>query len=215
MGYSFKSSYQWTSGGTSDSRSIDIGTAAADRLVIVATACQAGSSTPTVTVNGVTLTQQALFNDSGGFGASVAFFSGIVSSGSGPQTVLIDWSGANFTARGAAIWVANGLNTTPPKVSGTHRVNGDDVTLNVAAGDFVFAYIITLSTTNFDSSTDTPPAREDSAASGGFVFSSADWTAGTTSASWHLNANQDGDEAYVTWAPLSGDTLLVQQMWMM
>lgn len=103
--YSYKGSNYFVGAGTNHSFSIDIGPAAADRLVIVGAA---GQNVPTITsvvVNGVTLTQDVLFAP-GGF---CGLYSGIVAAGSGLQNVTITYVGGAFLSRSAFVFTARGL----------------------------------------------------------------------------------------------------------
>src|SRR6266849_7430866 len=75
---------------------VDIGTASAGRLVVVALASQVGAVPTVFTVNGTNLTK-----DVGSLNASTtSIWSALVASGSGPQSIVLTYSaGASFNAR--------------------------------------------------------------------------------------------------------------------
>ena len=84
--------------GTSATYAIDIGTASADRLIVVGAINDAAITG--ITVNGVTLT----LNVSAGTSNSV-IYSGLVASGSGTQNVVVTTStNMQFASNGVAVW---------------------------------------------------------------------------------------------------------------
>lgn len=115
------------------SGSIDIGTASADRLVIVEVMCQtAGLSVTSVVVNGVTLTQDVVQNSV----CTCGIFSGLVTSGNGPQTVTVTFSGGAFVTKEFYLYTATGLTSNVVKTTGSGT---GDTTITTAPGDFLFA----------------------------------------------------------------------------
>jgi hypothetical protein len=129
-----------TSGAASDTQAtftVDIGTASADRLVVIASAHQKGDTLTSVKVNGVTLTR-----DADGFSGTTraCIFSGLVTSGSGSVTVEVNnSSGATFTSRSVVVWTLTGLSSNLVKQTVASATNVSSVSIDVTAGDFLFA----------------------------------------------------------------------------
>lgn len=107
----------------------DIGTAAANRVVVVAVAAQNPGAFTGVTVNGV-----ACSNLGPSDGADIWYVAG-ASPGSGTQSIAV--TGHDFETRGVTAWALSNLSSTTPtsaKGVGTAILSGGAV-----AGDLVFA----------------------------------------------------------------------------
>src|ERR1700687_2821000 len=129
--YAFRGTASDNSGTANPTYSIDIGTAAANRLIIVGFMCQGSTGTSSITVNGVSLTK-----DVGSAPGSVAeFWSGLVTTGSGVQTVQVNGA-SNVFERDIIVWACTGLSSN--LVKHTAPGNGGQ-NINVTAGDFLFA----------------------------------------------------------------------------
>lgn len=165
--------------------SIDIGTASADRLIVVGFAARAGiGGAPSVTVNGVALTVDAYTEAS--YPAGIA--SGLVTSGSGPQTVVVNWTAANSgQPRMMSVWVLTGLSSNLVKQSTTWITSGAG-SISVTAGDFVFAAsMIQNIAPDYSGSTQAPSAvRNDTTYP---VSGSADWIIAATNASFSVSSS--------------------------
>lgn len=167
------------------SASIDIGAAAADRLVIVGIASQNSQTIASVTANGVSLTQRAFFNgDGGGATETSGIYAGVVASGSGAQTIAVVYnSGAAFNSRDLFVWTVTGLGSNTPV--DTDAVGGNSAHVDVQVGDFLFAVSRVLVT--FNGSTETPDANR-----AGTVAGAADWTIDATVAGFDVHPSSAG-----------------------
>lgn len=183
--YTYKGSSDGGSGGVASdtvSYTIDIGTASADRLIVVATGIQGNHVLTGVTVAGTPLTI-----DVQNAGNQAAIASGLVIAGSGNQTVSCTWTGSGFNVRMIMVWAVTGLS------SNTVRATGSGATANTAisvtATDFLFstAWNGTSGGSNFNASTQAPAASR-LLTDGTFAISSADWTIISTNASFNINA---------------------------
>jgi|SRR6516164_3867808 hypothetical protein len=185
--YTYQNSFSTGSGVSGDtiSTTIDIGTAQADRLIVVVTASQNSKVLTTVVVNGVTLT-----NDIVGNGAAIS--SGLVTAGSGPQTVNATWTGSGFNQRGFSVFRLTGLSSNTVK-------NTTSTTISVTGGDLMFsgAYGTGASGGTWASSTQAPAAFRDMFLGASLWLSSADWTIAATNASFTLNVTGPGSAAQV------------------
>jgi hypothetical protein len=179
--YVFRNVASTSASGAVFSTSIDIGTASADRLVVVATATQNAVAVSTVVVHGVTLTADV------NSAAGAAIFSGLVTSGSGPQTVTVTWASGTFNMRGFSLWTVTGLSSNVVKQTGSGTTSA---TINVTAGDLMFssAEFSSAGTASWSISTQVPAATH-----GMFVANpggtGADWTIASTNASFSVNPN--------------------------
>jgi hypothetical protein len=180
--YTYRDSISSTAGGHVVSASIDIGTAAADRYVLVACGVQNGDPDPiSVVVNGVTLTK-IYFEAATPTG--LGFYSGLVASGSGPQTCAVTFTSASFEGKLMAVWTMTGLVSTTPKQTVLQASTSAPLPIPVDAGDFLFAVGWTVSGTPvFSSSTETP-ARD--AIFAGGTSRTADWTIVSTNAAFSV-----------------------------
>lgn len=171
-----------TSSTSAQTQSVNIGSAAADRLVIVGAGTQNATATlSSVTANGVALTQDATQTSAG----ETYIYSGLVTTGSGAQNIVVNWVGGAFLTR--FLWVAtcNGLssNLKRQSVAFTSASGAGSGTISVVAGDFMFfSQYINAATgaPNLNASTVAPTHVN-------FVSASsleADWTISTTNASF-------------------------------
>lgn len=155
----------------------NIGTAAANRLIIVCVASQ--GTTTGVTVNGVALTQA--INPGGG----PSLWYGLVTSGSGSQSITV--AGGVFFANGAAIYSVVGLGTNSPQ--STSGTSGNATTnISVTAGDFLFACENATSAPSSWSASTQTPANTFSDTSTPLFINGADWTVASTNASFLVSA---------------------------
>jgi hypothetical protein len=190
--YSFRSAAQYA--GTAplaQTFTQDIGTASADRVVVVGMSGfypQSGGIT-SVTVNGVTLTQDAFDNRSAG-GPHAAIFSGPVTSGSGSQNIVVTYgSTPNGDAIGIVVWALTGLGSNVHRTIGGASSNAV-LSVAVMAGHLLFSTsLINSGSVTYASSTETPTSN------GGAVHNAnsanqnwaADWTISSTNAAFSVN----------------------------
>jgi hypothetical protein len=162
---------------------VDIGTASADRLVVLGTICTIGGTFGAVTVNGAALTKDAEYNPNPGGAACAAIFSGVVASGSGNQTISIDFGLSSFEVKSIEVWTATGLTSTTKK-QGVGAASGQTFggqILAVDAGDLVFCAQFTGATDDFNPSTQAPDAIYDNNADN---LIAGEWTIAATNASF-------------------------------
>lgn len=156
--------------------SIDIGTASADRLIIIAVDVQNGNAITSLTVNGTGLVNDVIQN-------SASVWSGLVTTGSGVQNVVLTVTSGGFLERDIHLWTATGLNSNVVKNTGTVNTSNDG-SINITSGDFLIATVLsTLGT--FSSSTQTP---SNTYVVGGLNGRAADWNP-TTSTSATFNVH--------------------------
>lgn len=179
--YVFRGSNNTNSSSATQSASIDIGTAAADRLVIVFVDSQNAPTVTSVVVNGVTLTQRAFDNTN----ATAGIFDGIVSAGNGAQTVTVTWSVGGFLDRDFCVWTATGLTTG--FITATANP-GDTATTSVQSGDLVFAGARTGVIGDWSTSDEAPFSIHTLGTNG----TAADWTISSTDASFVVRPNGAG-----------------------
>jgi hypothetical protein len=172
------------SGSTSTftSTSIDIGTATSDRFVIVAAADQNANPLPSVTVNGVSLTEQ--INDGA---TSGRIWSGLVGAtgGAGAATIVLNYTGAGFTDRAIFVYVGRGMSNTTGAATtvGTAGSAPTSMNISVTAGDLLVG--VNRFTLNYSGSTQAPTATNANAA--GPTFQSPWWsTILATNASFNI-----------------------------
>lgn len=175
------------------SGSIDIGTAASDRLVIVgATLGNSNVAITGVTVNGVSLSlvDRDLTNVAG----AAELWSGLVTSGSGSQTVAVTWgSGVGFLERVIAVWTATGLSSDTAKQTAVNEAN-----ISVDAGDFLFAIGVSTFSNDLSFSTFSQAPTEHSVDTGGFETVAGDETVVSTNASFSTAATNAAALAVAT-----------------
>jgi hypothetical protein len=178
--------------------SINIGTASADRLVVVGVG--AANAAPTaVTVAGVTMTADVV----AGAGPAAGMYSALVTSGSGAQNVVVTGMGA-FTECGVSVWTCTGLSSNLVKHTGSINGSNGVFSINVTAADFLFATCEGASASaSYASSTQAPTAAHVVDTFGPFI-SSADWISiASTNAAFSVNpttANSASPSAGATYA---------------
>ncbi len=182
--------------GTSISASIDIGTAAANRYVVVATGAQ-NSTAATVVVAGTSLTQLSISTD----GGNARIFGGLVTTGSNSQTVTYDAAGSAFADKGFAVYTMTGLaSTTPKQTAGGAALGAVHLDISGVAGDFVIssAYAISAAYT-LGSSTQTVEANRNTVALGSGRYIGGAHATITATGTFHIG-NDANEYAAATWA---------------
>jgi hypothetical protein len=181
--YVYRGSNSTTAAGNPHTASIDIGTASADRVVHVGIAAQNAQTPTSVTVNGVTLTQDVLNVTS----PTAGWYSGVVASGSGSQTVTVNYPAGTFTLRNMYVLTSTGLSSTTKKQSAS--ASGASISINVTAGDFLFAVgYRTGGIANYTSSTEAPDGTNNADA----TTREADWVVNSTNATFFVTPANSG-----------------------
>jgi hypothetical protein len=183
------------SGSTTISLSANIGAAAAGRVILIAATTQSGSGYSGATVNAVAMTAISITTP----GPQAQFFYLVgVGPGSGTQSIVA--TGGQFQNRLLQAWTLNGLGaTTPKQTAGSGASTANIVSISVTAGDSLFAVTGTVSgATNFNGSTQTPSDTYDFGAT--VNATAADWTVGSTNASFAVTASRFGSLIAVTFA---------------
>lgn len=146
---------------------IDIGTAAADRVIIVAVTVQTAAAITSVAIGATNLTSDV---DSTDGTSREAIFSGLITAGSGVTNIVLTTVGGAFVERDISVWTATGLTSNTVKHVG-NNTTGDNFTINVTAGDFLVAGFCDFSTTTFSTSTAAPTGTRVT----GSFSSTAEW----------------------------------------
>ncbi len=182
--YTYRGSGSNTVGGSVATFSIDIGTASADRLVIVGSTVDNATTITSVVVNGVTLTADITAVNS----YRVGIHSGVVAAGDGAQNVVITWASASFQEKSAFVWTAIGLASNVKK----QTANGTtSATINVTVDDFLFGVSRGVgSLPDFATSTEAPDGTRQVAS----VNRSADWAVNATNATFSVNAGANSNQ---------------------
>ena len=130
----FSSTASWTS------TTINIGSAAADRRVVIAGSDQNGVAlTGPVTVNGVTMVLDASATDPGNAAPSY-IYSAIVASGSGACTIVIPYdTAAGSTDRQMNVYVGRGGISTTVKNAYSHVGGNQTIGVTADPGDFLLS----------------------------------------------------------------------------
>jgi hypothetical protein len=163
-------------GGTVQTFSADVGTAAADRTIILGFQCQTGNSIVSATVNGQALTSRIADNTN----EFVAIYDGTGTAfGSGSQSVVITWGTGSFLDRTCWVWVATGLATGFISADANGNTSAS-VTVN--SGDFVFGTSVAQAANSWSP---TPDGFHTDSNRG----SAADWVASSGGA---FNVSQTG-----------------------
>ena len=183
--YSFLGSLGAGSPISTQTLSVDIGAAAADRFILVGCAVQNSDPDPTVVVAGTTLTKIA-----GGANAEnqLWFYGGLVTSGTGAQNSVVTYTSANFETKVQAVWRLNGLASTTPKSIqiGAGGANFEP-SVPVTKGDLVFYMLMGASIPGENLTGGTQvPARQAEIGTGTIRGYSADWTVANTSAAFNF-----------------------------
>lgn len=172
---------------TAQTESVDIGTASADRLVIVGVGAQNTPTLTSVTVNGVTLTQDVILAS----GGTAAIYSGLVTSGSGVQSVVANWVAAGFFNKYIWVATATGLASNLKRQTTSYATVGSvgTGTISVTATDFMFVsqYISgSNSVPTLGTSTVAPDHTNPVVITGNVYGIEADWTILSTNASFGI-----------------------------
>jgi hypothetical protein len=183
--YVYRGSNSTTTTANAHSASIDIGTAAADRVVHVGIACQNAQTPTSVVVNGVTLTQDVLNVTS----PTAGWYSGVVASGSGSVTITVNYRAGAYTLRNMYVLTSTGL-VSPTKKQSASLGSGSNISINVAPGDFLFAVgYRTGGIANYTSSTEAP----DGTNAADSLSREADWVVNTKNETFAvIPANNSG-----------------------
>jgi hypothetical protein len=165
------------------SSTLDIGTASSDRFVIVGVSGESIGATygTTATVAGVTLNRDAFYNQSGA-GRAVLFYSGLVTSGNGSQSIVITRTGE--TGSHLHIWTVTGNASIAFRQTASNSSGGAPSSISVTGGDFMFGVssVGGASPNTWTSSTQASFADHPDSAFGG--FGGSDWTIASTNASF-------------------------------
>jgi hypothetical protein len=171
--------------------SIDIGTASADRLIVVGVGAQNGVTGATVAVNGTSLVEDVGRTN----GHYVGIWSGVVTSGSGAQNVVITGV-SGFVEVGAALWVLKGLGSnTVRQTSGANTGSSTTSTITTTNPDYLFVMCTGILSPTFASSTQAPTAIRTADSNGPF-FIAPEWISVTSAGSFTVNPTTAGVVAH-------------------
>lgn len=181
--YVFKACGTANGVGDSITISVDIGTASADRLIVVGSGSQNTPSFTSMVANGITLNTDV---NVAGTASRITLSSGLVTSGSGAQNIVGTWASSGFFIRSLCVWTLTGLNSNLIKNSGSNTGSNGTASINVTAGDFMFAFASSggVATPDFSTSTEAPVASHSVGV--GIVMTGADWTIVSTNASFSV-----------------------------
>lgn len=169
--------------------SINIGTAASNRTIIVNLVARGAPRTATVTANSVSLSSVLSYADTNS-NTQAQWFTGTVSTGSGSQSIVVNYGGTPFAAYDVYAWTAYALTSNTPVATSDYTVGGSSSgtgNISVTAGDFLFCAVASAASTNplnFSSSTQTPSGTRGEDTASGFSSKTADWTISATSGSF-------------------------------
>jgi hypothetical protein len=170
-------------------QSIDIGSAAADRYILVAVGVQNSDTDPTVTVGGVSLTKLG----GGDFSSTtdVAWYGGLVTTGTGAQNLVVTWASAAYEVKLSAAWKMLGLISTTPRVTPV-RSTSSSLSIAAGAGEFLFYAMNGIGSIigTLAAATEAPGREAAVTPSGsGGVGYTADWTVVATNAGFTIPQN--------------------------
>lgn len=141
----YKGAARQDTSGTVVTLSVDIGTASADRYVIVAVGgCTSTRTVSSLTIAGVTATQIVASSAA----ETSAIYMALVTSGSGAQNIVITWSGAQDVT-GIGVWTLTGVSGTTPVDTKTSTANPFTATLSTVNGGVAVAYAMVTNTTTY------------------------------------------------------------------
>jgi hypothetical protein len=180
--FTFKGQDGTNSAGTFTSTTVDLGTASADRRVIIATTAPNGGLSG-CTVNGVTLLQDVQANPAGN--PQTVIYSGVVNTGSGAATIVIT-SAAGLVQFLA--WTGTGGSSALVKHTSTSGTGApSSISIAVDAGDFLIV-ADPFSGFTYAGSTETPTATRTETNTTGHV-GAGEWnTIISTNAAFSINA---------------------------
>ena len=148
---------------------------------VIAGLTETGGSSYTVTINGVSLTQ-----DVAGSGAFI--FSGTLSSSATTNNVVITCTGCTFQSRAIFVWLAQNLQQQSVRVTATS--GSGSVTIGVTAGYYLFTTQVNTGTTATYNGSTQAPAENLAVASFG---NAAEWSIVSTNASFSIVSSQPGN----------------------
>jgi hypothetical protein len=167
------------SGNSTISANLDIGTASASRVILIA-ATRANGPFSSVTVNGVSCT--SVTADTAG---DTAFWACAgAAPGSGTQTISL--MGGIFENRAAQVWVLSNLTSTAAQqTANSGGATSDHISISVTAADFLFAVAnFANGSTTYSGSTQTPSNVYNNIS---VVQMAADWAIAATNPSFTIN----------------------------
>ena len=127
--------FTYLANATTVNTSVNIGAAASDRFVIIGE-CHQSAQNPTtaISVNGTGLSSVITS------GTSTSIWAGLVTSGSGVQTVAVTYTAGSLgAAQSFFMWIAYTLNSTTVEQTGSGNPNNTGFTIaSTNASDFVF-----------------------------------------------------------------------------
>lgn len=178
--------YVWraTQNGNSDSNgtdivdyTVDIGPAAADKVILIAASVAQSAATLAMTIDpsgaNTPLTLADLYQPSGGTTMAWCYLS--VPALANQHTFRMTTSGAAWINRDISVWTLTGLASQTPKVVGRHSVLATN-TITLAPGDKLFAMSCDFGGRTFDGSTEAPALGGGADHASGSYHSSADWS---------------------------------------
>lgn len=178
--------------GTTNTFSIDIGTASADRVLIFATAVSSNPGITSVVLDpgglNITMTQAAFYSPGS---PQVGLYYASVPSGTGTKGFAVTYgSSVSFFAVSAHLWKATGLTSGTPVTTATGNGGGTSagITISVTSPCFLFGLSAAQNggvspAYNYSTSTITPSGVHGEPATQGW---SADWTIAATNASFSI-----------------------------
>ena len=175
--YSLAGSGEYSGSLNTATFSINIGTATSTRYIVVGLGAGLIGAGVTATVAGTLLNV-----DSSNTSSNNAYiFSGLVTSGSGAQNVVIGCSSCGFIVRDVAVWVITSLVTNSVQAAANDSGNNSSMPISVQAGGLLFVVQFGASTFTYNGSTQAP--FENTAIT---TSSSADWTIVSTNAAFAI-----------------------------
>lgn len=132
-------------GSSSVTLSVDIGTASSDRYVIVGVGGAVTTQTiSSLTIAGTSATQIIAVNGA----ETSAIWMALVTSGSGSQNIVVNWSGTQNVC-GVAVWTLTGVSGTTPVDTKSSTANPFTATLSTVSGGVAVAYVMVSNTTSY------------------------------------------------------------------
>lgn len=179
--YSYAGSGQFSGSGNIATYTINIGTATSTRYIVVGLQAN-GTAAYTMTAAGTSLNSDVLLAPGGNNTSQI--FSGLVTSGSGSQSIVATCDSCTFQARTVFVWVITSLNTNAVKHTASSQ-SGSSMSINVTAGDFLFT-TRNQNPVTFNGSTEAP---FENLTGSGSTISGADWTIISTNAAFSVTAS--------------------------
>lgn len=175
------------------STTINIGTATADRFVIVGTLDQNAVGVSGITVNGVSLVPDTQRFTAGNPGAYI--YSGLVGTtgGTGVATIVVNYVGSSaFTERTMIVWTGTGLSHTAGAATTVTGSPSNTLNISVQAGDFMI--VATPFGYTYGGSTQAPTTiRSEPSSTSVYTQFGPEWnTITSTNASFAITVNVGG-----------------------